>query len=148
MKCFTSFQYSFFYQCNLGGKLSSQTFSSFSSVSFVNGKTFKTSNSKMQKLRCSTASILLSTPFKLWDCIFHFFYFISLLPIIPITHPLYKNNNSNNNKKIIISDMNSLLFFHLSSFFHYLNYLLLPLFRHHLILTLPVSQRLPVFYFL
>ncbi len=79
----------------------------------------------MRKLRWSTESALLSTPFKLCNCIFPFsFYFVSLFPIFSITHPLSKNNNNNNN-----NNNNSLKFqlpsLLLSSFFHYLNYLLL-----------------------
>lgn len=60
------------------------------------GKTFKTLNSKQAKFTCRTVSLLLSTPFKLWDCIFHFLSvcFISLLPTLFLTYPLYKNNNN------------------------------------------------------
>lgn len=86
MECFTSFKHSVFIRM----KHSSHFWL------HQTEKTFRTLNSKQAKFTCRTVSLLLSTPFKLWDCIFHFLSacFISLLPTLFLTYPLYKNNNN------------------------------------------------------
>lgn len=80
MKCFTSFQYSFFMDFGCGGNIllrQSPLFHPFQMAKLSEPsiqKNAKKNAKKKKKLRRSTARALLSTPFKLCDCIFHFFF--------------------------------------------------------------------------
>lgn len=120
-----------FHRCRLGGKNILLTYSPLFRL-FQMAKTLKIPDSKKCKTKNKKTSdaVLQAFCFPLpssYGIVFFTFafYFISLLPIFSIAPPpLYKNDNNNNKINNLRYELPSHL---LSSLFHCLNYLLLPL---------------------